>query len=149
MEILKKKFLKFPLVLLAFIGFVFSLSCAFNPSEALAHHSTIPEAGTSLLESGEACCGTNLSQQHKPLASEYLAVSRETNRNPFDLLNVSLVASLMIFGLYLLDHIERRLSMEGKLYVRDNPHLTLSNTLIEAFSRGILNPKKYNLAFSN
>lgn len=148
MEIATKKFLKFPLVLVAFLGLVFSLSCAFNHPEASAH-SALPDVGTFLIQGSETCCGTNLSQHHKPLSGEYLAVPRETHRTFLDLLVFSLVAVSMIFGRRFLDDVGRRLSMVGKLYIRDNPHLTLFNHLILVFSRGILNPKKYNLAFSN
>ncbi len=150
MEIAAKKFLKFPLVLLAFVGLVFSLSCAFNHPEASAH-SDHPEAGTFLIQGSETCCGTNtnLSQHHKPLNGEYLTLPRDAHRNFLDLLVLSFVAISIVFGRRFLDDISSRLSTLQKLYIRDNPHIPLFNHLILAFSRGILNPKKYNLAFSN
>lgn len=148
MEIAARKFFRLPLVLLTFLGLVFSLSCAFNHPEASAH-SALPEAGTFLTQASEACCGTNLSEHHKPLNGEFLAVPKETNRNPLNFLILGLLAVSIIFGRQFLDDIGRRLSTLQKLYIRDNPHIPLFNHLILAFSRGILNPKKYNFAFSN
>ena len=150
MEIAAKKILKFPLVLLAFIGLVFSLSCAFNHPEVSAHHD-LPEAGTFLVQGSEACCGTHtdLSRHHKLLNGEYLTLPRDAHRNFFDLLVLSFVAISLVFGRRFLDGVGYRLSTLQKLYIRDNPHIPLFNHLVLAFSRGILNPKKYNLAFSS
>ena len=148
MKIAAKKFLKFPLVLLAFVGLVFSLSCAFNHPEVSAH-SELPKTETFLIQGSETCCGTNLSQHRKSLNGEYLTLPRDAHRNFFDLLVLSFVTLSIVFGRHLLDDIGRRLSTLQKLYIRDNPHMPLFNHLILAFSRGILNPKKYNLAFSN
>ena len=135
------KKLKVGIVLLSFIGLVFSLSCAFSHPEASAH-SPSAEAGTFLIQGSETCCDTNLSEHHKPLNGEFLAVPKETNRNPLNLLFLGLIAVSMIFGRHFLDHVGRRLSVLQKLYIRDNPHIPLFNHLVLAFSRGILNPKK-------
>ena len=145
MEIATKKFLKVPLVLLIFLGMVFGFSCVISHSETLAH-STSAEMGSVFGQESENCCGTNLSQHHKPLHGEDLTFLRITHRNFFDLLILSFVTISLVFGRRLLDD---RLSTLKKLYIWNNPSIPLFNHLVLAFSRGILKPKKYNLSFSN
>lgn len=41
----------------------------------------------------------------------------------------------------------RRIALRWRLYRKQNPHIKLFDFLREAFSRGILNPKVFNLAF--
>lgn len=148
MEIISNKFLKFPLVLLAILGFIFSLLCAFNHPEASAH-SALPEVGTFIIQGSETCCGTNLTKQHKPLNEEFLAVPKETNHDPLNFRILGLLAVSMIFKQHSLDNLGRRLAILQKLYIRNNPLISLFNHLILAFLHGILNPKKYIRAFSS
>lgn len=150
MEIVTKKFLKFPVVLLILVGLIFRIPCSFNHPKASAH-SELLEAGTFLIQGSEIGCGTdrNLSQHHKPLNGEYLSLPIDPHRNFFDLLILSFIAISIVFGRRFPDDIGSRLSILQKLYIRENPHIPIYNNLILVFSHGILNPKKHNFVFSN
>jgi hypothetical protein len=67
---------------------------------------------------------------------------------------ITLFLLISAFGAFLLFNLRRhllllmfsRLSDRWRLYIKQNPHLSLFNHLREAFSQGILNPKIYDLA---
>jgi len=142
------KKIKSGLVLLVLVGLAFSLSCRFDHSEA-STYAAFSEAGVFLTQGGKACCGTNISQHRGSLNGEYLAIPRDMHRNPLDvILMFSFIAMSVFFSKRLLDDIYRQSTTVGEFYIRDNPHSILFNHLAETFSRGILNPKKYNVVFA-
>lgn len=67
---------------------------------------------------------------------------------------ITLFLLILIFSAFLLSNLRRRLLLllfnclfdRWRLYLKQNPHLSLFNHLQEAFSQGILNPKIYNSA---
>lgn len=67
---------------------------------------------------------------------------------------VALFLLILVFSTFLLFNLRRRLllllfsrlSDRWRLYLKQNPHLSLFDHLREAFSQGILNPKIYDFA---
>ena len=148
MEIAAKKFLKFPAVLLVFLGLVFSLSCAFTHHPEASAHAATPESVATLAQGSEACCGTSLSKSDHSLKETLVTVPKNHSRDLYDVLAIGLIFASVIIGRRLFEYIEQQLAFFVRLYTRQNLEVFAFHYLRLAFSRGILNPKKYNVAFS-
>ncbi len=148
MKTIARKFLKLPLVLVVFIGFVFSISCAFYHTDVSAH-TYLSEDGIYLTHGSGTNCGTDIAQNHTPMHSECLMVQRETYRHFIEFLVLILTTTSLLFGWRFFDDILSRLSEVYTRYLKNNPELSFFNYLKLAFSRGILNSKKYHLAYCN
>ena len=149
MESATKKFFKLSLVLSVFLGLIFTFSCAFaHRSEATAHAAT-SESVAVLTQSSEACCGTSLSKSDHSLKETFLTIPKNHARYLYDVLAIGLIVVAAIIGRRLFEHIEQQLAYFVRLYSRQHLEIFALHYLRLAFSRGILNPKKYNLAFSN
>lgn len=142
------KKIKISLVLLTFFGFIFGLSCAVSHPE-VSVHSTVLEDGTFFAQANETCCGTNISEYQSLLGGEFFVAPKETNNSFVYLLTLGLLVFSIFFERYFLDGLVRQLSTRQRRYTRVNQFTFFLDYLILSFSRGILNPKKYNLSFSN
>ncbi len=135
-----KKSFRVSLVTLLSLGLVFSIFCVFNyQQQALAH--THHEITSTYAQSSEACCGTNL-QHHN---TQSIATLKNAIRDNLNLLIFSLILFSIFISIRLFEK-KKQLSILYRIYIKDNPELTSLNYLKIAFSQGILNPKKYNLA---
>ncbi len=132
------KKLKTGLSLAVFIGIVFSLSCAFDfHSEVLA--------GTSAYESITAPAqGTKTC----PLKEAFITLPKNHARDVYDVLAIGLILVSLIIVSWLFKYIKQHFAYLVRLYTRHHLEISASHYLRVAFSRGILNPKKYNLAFN-
>ncbi len=143
------KKLKIALVLLIFIGFTFSLSCAFNHHPETSAHASTPESVTIPAQGSEACCTTNLSKSDHSLKETLLTIPKNHSRGLYDVLAIGLILVSVMIGRRLFEYIKQQLAFFVRLYNRQNLEIFAFHYLRLAFSRGILKPKKYNLVFSS
>lgn len=142
------KKLKIALVLLTFVGLAFSLSCAFNHHSETSAHAPTTESVT-ILAQGSECCGTNLSKSDHSIKETFLTVPKNHARDLYDVLAIGLILVSVIIGRRLFEHIEQQLAFFVRLYTRQNLEISAFHYLRLAFSRGILNPKKYSVVFAS
>jgi len=148
MEIATKKFFKLSLVLSVYLGLTFSFSCALtHHSETTAHSATL-DSVAELAQGSEACCGTSLSKSDHSLKETFLTIPKNHTQDLYDMLAVGLIVVAAMIGRRLFEQIKQQLAYFVRLYTRQRLEILALNYLRLAFSRGILNPQKYNLAFS-
>ena len=142
MEIATKKFGKFLLALtmvaLLWIS-VFGLVHSMNDMKMNSDGTM-----SGCLYSGQAAiCTMNFAEHITLLQSMLTSLPQKTGLMDLLILAVVLIVTAVIFGPRLLFDHSRLLFSRQRLYIKQNPHIPLFDSLRETFSQGILNPKIY------
>jgi len=135
-----------PLMILALLVLVLGIFCSGYHNIAGAY--MLNDVSMLSAQSVDNCCSATFLQHNKYLNDKYQFAFIETNRNIMNLLVLGILLLSMIFKRNSSNDIASRLSILHKLYTRDNLNFSIFHYFVLAFSQGILNSKKYNLAFN-
>ena len=140
-----QKVIKFPVSLLIIWALLFGFVCIGMFHESSMDMDTMTPNPTLISITGEqSCCGTTMSQHIQSWKNTFLAVPQGF-RDALTLLALGLALALAYSWFSFRDRYPLLDPDIGglRLYVRQNPDITLFNHLKLAFARGILNPKLY------
>lgn len=137
-----QKLISLPVIFLTTWALLFGFVCVGMFHETSMEMTTDPTLMAITAE--ESCCGTTMSQHIQSWKSTFLAVPQGF-RDALALLALGLV---LILGYSWFSFRDRYPLLDPdigglRLYVRQNPDITLFNHLKLAYARGILNPKIY------
>ncbi len=142
------KKLKTSLALSVFLGLIFSFSCTFFHHPAVSAHASTHESTAVPTQNNETCCGTGLSKSDHSLKEIFLTLPKNHARDLYDVLVIGLMFVSAIIASRLFKHTEQRLAYFVWLYIKQHLEIFAFHYLRLVFSRGILNSKKYNVAFN-
>ncbi len=139
--------IKIVLVLLSVAGIFLGLFCALNHHSGVSAHSSTSKSVVLLAQGNEECCGTSLLKLDHTLV-EALLTAKNHSQDLYRVLATGLIFVSVIIGRRIFEHFEQYLAFFVRLCMRKNLEIFALRYLRLAFSRGILNAKKYNVAFS-
>ena len=139
-----QKLLKFPIALITIGALVLGFFCFGMFSKSETHMTMLGNTQSISMASEQQCCGTSISHHTNTWKNITLAVPDKVRDT---LMMLALGFALILGGSWL--SLRHRYPLPNldilrlRLYIIQNPDLSLFNYLKLAFARGILNPKLY------
>ena len=137
-----KNFFKLSVLLVISLSLILGISCIKSASAHLADHGSAKTMQL-VAQNIEPCCGLTTLQHFNSLTNTLLVTPHEIEKN----------LTFLIFSLILaLCGLKKKLGQDChdkkdpifyKLYITNNPHLSLFNNLNFVLAQGILHPKIY------